>query len=134
MGIRGSKMSILGSSPEKGQILALLSECGFTDANNFVVGMFATEIMANEDIRISLLDSFQKQRNAKGAIGLSTNANIRTMSLVLEFWMDTYPSEPIPRDVKKQLQRSVFDCSDLAHLFAYLFCLQWFRKVRTRLG
>ena len=126
MGIRGSKMSILGSSPEKGQILALLCECGFTDANDFVVGEFASEIMTKDNITESLLESFLKQKTAKGAIGLSTNANIRTMRLVLEFWMEKYPTLPIPRDVKKQLQRSVFDCYDLAYLFAYLFCLQWF--------
>ena len=126
MGIRGSKMSILGSSPEKGQILALLCECGFTDANDFVVGKFATEIMTNDAITESLVDSFVKHKTATGAIGLSTIANIRTMRLVLEFWMENYPSLPIPRDVKKQLQRSVFDCYDLAYLFAYLFCLQWF--------
>ena len=126
MGIRGSKMINLGSSPEKGQILTLLSECGFTDANDFVVGEFASEIMTKDKITESLLDSFLKQKTAKGAIGLSTNANIRTMRLVLEFWMEKYPSVPIPRDVKKQLQRSVFDCYNLAYLFAYLFYLQWF--------
>ena len=113
MGIRGSKLSIL-ASPEKGQILTLLSECGLTDENHIVIGEFATEIMKNDAIRESLLDSFVKQKTAKGSIGLSTIANVRTMRLILEFWMENYPSLPIPRDVKKQLQRSVFDCYDLA--------------------
>ena len=125
MGIRGSKLSIL-ASPEKGQILTLLSECGLTDENHIVIGEFATEIMKNDIITESCLDSFVKKKTAKGAIGLSSIANVRTMRLVLEFWMEKYPTLPIPRDVKKQLQRSVFDCYDLAYLFAYLFCLQWF--------
>ena len=113
MGIRGSKMGIL-ASPEKGQILTLLSECGLTDENDIVIGEFATEIMKNDAIRERLLESFEKKETAKGAIVISTIANIRTMRLVLEFWMEKYPSKPIPRDVKKQLQRSVFDCYDLA--------------------
>ena len=113
MGIRGSKLSIL-ASPEKGQILTLLSECGLTDENHIVIGEFATEIMKNDFITESLLDSFVKKKTAKGAIGLSSLANVRTMRLVLEFWMEKYPTLPIPRDVKKQLQRSVFDCYDLA--------------------
>ena len=99
-------MGIRASSPEKAQILTLLSECGFTDGNDCAVGTFANEIIKNDAVRDSLLNSFDKQKNAKGAIGLSTNANINTMRLVLEFWMDRNPSVPIPRDVKKLLQRS----------------------------
>ena len=100
-------MGIRASSPEKAQILTLLSECGFTDENDCAVGKFAIELIKKDDVRESLLDSFDKQKNAKGSIILSTNANIRTMQLVLEFWVETHHDEPMPRAVKKQLQRSV---------------------------
>ena len=100
-------MGIRASSPEKAQILTLLSECGFTDENDCAVGKFANELIKKDDVRESLLDGFEQQKNAKGSIILSTNANIRTMQLVLEFWVETHPDEPMPRAVKKQLQRSV---------------------------
>ena len=70
-------MGIRASSPEKAQILTLLSECGFTDVNDCAVGTFANEIIKNDDVRDSLLDSFHKQKNAPLALGtqkhLTTN-------------------------------------------------------------
>ena len=80
----------------------LLKNSGFIDRNYLPLGDFANAIKC--DLRW-LIESVVQRKNAKGAMSGSTNANIRSLQFVLHFWKSTYPGLPIPRNIKKQLQR-----------------------------
>ena len=97
----------IGSSSDESinqHIKNVLIDLGFVDQSFLPIGNFAKSIK-DTDISSLLLDNFTEKKNAECASRGSTNANIRTMEFVLNFWMETNPNKPIPRDLKKQLQR-----------------------------
>ena len=93
----------------------VLIDLGFVDKSYLAIGDFASAIKDSE-ISSLLIDVCKEGRNAKCAAQGSTNASVRTMEFVLNFWMKTNPDSPIPRELKKQLQRLTthqdyfFDC------------------------
>ena len=98
----------IGSSSQENvnkNIRTVLIDCGFAHDSNEAIGEFETTILQHTSLLTCLIESFEKKINAEGAMGFSTSANIRTMELFFLFWMEKYPTQPIPRDIKQRLQR-----------------------------
>ena len=95
-------ISISSDESVNSDIKQFLKNSGFIDRNYLPVGDFAQAIKTDLSW---LLESLVQRKNAKGAMKGSTNANIRSLEFVLRFWKSTYPGLPIPRNIRKQLQR-----------------------------
>ena len=98
-------------------ITSVLIDCGFVDSKGDVLNIFT-----DEDFAPALEQSFALQQDAIVAVGkaksaekISTNANIRTMQIVLRFWKKKLPGEPIRKSFKQKMQRLA--CSFLSYLF-----------------
>ena len=97
----------IGPSSNEGltkHIKDVLKDLGFLDKSYSAIGDFATAIKDTE-ISSLLIDNFTQKKNAKCAAEGSTNSMIRTMKFVLNFWMERNPNSPIPRALKKKLQK-----------------------------
>jgi len=85
-----------------------LIDCGLCESD--------FELHQSKGIIEALLDSVIKKKNAKGAIGASTNANIRSMVDVLVYWKERYPGKPLTNQIKGHLLRLFcFNCLLLNH-------------------
>ena len=103
----GNGFSGEASGEENKKIVKWLIDCGFVyevDLNQ-PVGDFIIELHQSQHIVQYLLESFLQRKNAKGAIGASTNANIRIMVEILGIWKQTHPGKAIPNLTTRQLLR-----------------------------
>ena len=90
----------------------MLIECGFVDSKGEVGGLPKEILETVDGFGPATLESFELKLIAEvavdksiSAVKLSTNANIRTMQIVLGFWKKKYPGQPIPTAVKQQMHR-----------------------------
>ena len=98
----------IGSSSDESvekHIKDVLQDCGITNKSLLAIGDFATALKDSPELHSLLVESFTEKKNTKCTEKASKNVNIRTMEFVLRSWMTMYPNFPIPKDVKKELQR-----------------------------
>jgi hypothetical protein len=103
-------------------IKKMLMECGFVDSKGEVGGLPKEILETVDGFGRATLESFELKLKAKVAVDesisgvkLSTYANIRTIQIVLCFWKDKFPGQPIPTAVKKQMHRLA--CLVISYLF-----------------
>ena len=102
----GSGFSGETSGGENKNIVKWLLDCGFVSNDGQPVGDFISQLHESQQtLGEFMLDSFLKKKNTKGAIGASTNANIRFMQEILGIWEKRYPGKPLPNQIKRQILR-----------------------------
>ena len=102
-------------------IKKILIECGFVDSKGEVGGLAKEILETVYGFGNAILESFELKLNAKvavdnsiSAVKLSTNANIRTIQIILCFWKEKFPDQPIPTAVKQQMHRLA--CLVISHV------------------
>jgi hypothetical protein len=103
-------------------ITSVLIDCGFVDSNGDVLDIFTVE-----DFAPALQESLALWQDVIVAVGIaksakkgSTNANIRTMQIILNFWKEKLPGKPILKSFKQNMQRLA--CSFLSTYFFDFGC------------
>ena len=97
-----------GETPEgeNKSIVKWLLDCGFVCNVGQPVGDFISHLHESQQtFGEFMFDSFIKKKNAKGAIGASTNANIRFMQEILGIWKQRYPGKALTNLIKRHLLR-----------------------------